>query len=727
VKGRKKGSTSTAVSRRVDELRRVIREADRAYYMDANPTMADAEYDALLRELIEIEEAHPELRTDDSPTQRVGGEPIEGFEAEAHAQPMLSIDNTYNLGDLNEWAARMARALGMGGSQHEDGGSRLFGEGEGAGDSASGADGIEFHADPKIDGVAISLRYEEGVLVQALTRGDGVRGDNIINNARSIRSIPLRLGGGAGGARVPKVLEVRGEVYMLNRVFEKINDERAKAGEALFANPRNMTTGTLKSLDPKVTAQRRLQFTAHGKGEVIWGDAFSKIKGGKAPRSHSEFLRVIKDFGIPVPLHGVEARGIVPIAKFIEKFDLRRREIDFNTDGVVVRINDFELQERVGRTSKSPRWCIAYKYPAEQATTKLIRVDWQVGKGGTLTPRATLEPVFVAGTTVQHATLHNIEEIYRKDIRIGDTVFVEKAGEIIPQVVKPIVEKRPRRSKPIAPPEACPECGSPVEKDGPKIYCLNPECPGQIAEKLKWFVGRHQMDIDGLGEKTIDLIRATKGMEEEIPLDHFADIFRLEDYREQLIALEGLGQKKVESMIAGIERAKGLGLRRVLAGLGIRHIGATAAKALAQHFADAEGLLGASVEEIAELRDFGPVVSQSLYDYLHSDAGRATFARLREVGVDLSSREYRPGVDDDAEADNSPLRGKTIVLTGTLARYKREKLKEILEEVGATVTGSVSAKTDLVIAGEKAGSKLAKAEKLGIEVWDEARLVDEIE
>lgn len=724
MKGRTRGSNSTAAARRAAELRRVIREANRAYYVDANPTMADAEYDALVRELVEIEEAHPELRTDDSPTQRVGGEPIEGFETIAHAQPMLSIDNTYNLEDLNEWAARMARALRAAEAGEKKGEGDFFGDGDGAGHWASGAEGIEFHADPKIDGVAISLRYEEGVLVQALTRGDGVRGDDIINNARSIRSVPLWL---EGGERVPGVLEVRGEVYMLNSIFSEINARRAEAAEALFANPRNMTTGTLKSLDPKVTADRRLQFTAHGKGEIIWGDAFLEKHGGKEPRSHSEFLKVIKGLGIPVSRHGMEARGMAPIAKFIEKFDATRREIDFNTDGVVVRINDFELQERVGWTSKSPRWCIAYKYPAEQATTKLIRVDWPVGKGGTLTPRATLEPVLVAGTTVQHATLHNVEEIHRKDIRIGDTVFVEKAGEIIPQVIKPVLEKRPRGSKPIVAPEVCPECGSPVEKDGPKIYCLNPECPGQIAEKLKWFVGRRQMDIDGLGEKTIDLIRATRATEREIPLDHFADIFRLKDYRDQLIALEGLGKKKVKSMIAGIEQAKRLGLRRVLAGLGIRHIGATAAKTLARHFADAKGLLSASVEEIAALPDFGPIVSQSLYDYLHSETGQGTFARLRKAGVDLTSREYRPGGEEGTggndENEASAFRGKTVVLTGTLERYKREELKEILEKLGATVTGSVSAKTDLVIAGEKAGSKLAKAEKLGIEVWDEARLV----
>ncbi len=658
---------------RVEELRRLIREADRAYYVDADPTMADAEYDALLRELGELEERYPALQSEESPTQRVSGEPIEGFETVEHAVPMLSISNTYNEAEVREWGRRVETLL----------------EGESA----------EFAVDPKLDGVAISLRYERGRLVSAVTRGDGTKGDNILSNVRRIRSVPLEL----MTDDPPEVCEVRGEVVMSTKVFEAINAQRLESGEALFANPRNMTAGTLKSLDPKVTASRKLLFFTHGRGEY---------RGGTEAERYSEFLRLARSWGLPTS-EVVVCPDIDAVVAFIQEFATRRATLPCWTDGVVVKVDSFAQQQRLGFTSRSPRWCMAYKYPAEQATTKIMRIDWQVGKGGTLTPRATLEPVFVSGTTVQHATLHNIEEIHRRDIRIGDTVFIEKAGEIIPQVVKVVEAKRPKPAPPkVEPPTSCPVCGGVVEREGPKLYCINVECPGQIAEKLKWFVGRDQMDIDGLGEKTIDQFR-----EAGIPLRHFADIFTLGAHREAVLQLEGMGERKVARMLEGIEEAKSRGLRRVLAGLGIRHVGTSTAKVLAEHYPDAEALLKASREELEALPDFGPVTAQTVCDWLRSKEGRHVFEQLKEVGVDLTSREYRePGV---AAAGDSEFLGKTVVLTGTLERFTRPELTEILEGLGAKVTGSVSKKTDLVIAGEEAGSKLEKARSLGIAVWEE--------
>ncbi len=704
-------------AKRIAILRSQIEQADRAYYVDFQPTLADVEYDALMRELIFLESECPDLATADSPTQRVGGEPIDGFESLPHAQPMLSIANSYSMDDIESWVDQMRRAIGS--DPDED--TALF-------DSASSST-IEFAVEPKIDGVAISLRYENGSLVQALTRGDGTKGDNVLNNARRVRSIPLTLD--ASSKPWPKVLEVRGELVLLNSVFDAINEKRAKDGEPLFANPRNMTAGTLKSLDPTTTADRRLHFTAHGKGEVIWGNTFGDAND--EPATHVEFTETINALGLPTSRHLTLCHSVDAIATFISTFDKERHDLDFGTDGVVIRINRLDLQEQVGFTSKSPRWCIAYKFPAEQATTILKHVEWMVGKGGTLTPRATLEPVLIAGTTVQHATLHNIDEITRKDIRVGDTVFVEKAGEIIPQVVKPVVEKRKTNTAPIKPPTHCPECESAVEKDGPKLYCMNPECPGQIAEKLKWFVARGQMDIDGLGEKTIDLIRDTKSTDTPIPLEHFADIFGLAEYREQLIALNGYGQRKFEQLTTSLDDARNLGLRRVLAGIGIRHIGSTGSRTLAMHFCDADALRAASQDELEALPDFGPIVAKGLHDFLQSSAGIETFARLADAGVNLTSREYadpRADVDSSDEGKThsaSVFQGKTIVLTGSLEHYKRDELKDILEQLGAKVAGSVSKKTDLVIAGARAGSKLAKAESLGVEIWDEARAQKELQ
>ncbi|HVP72642.1 MAG TPA: NAD-dependent DNA ligase LigA, partial [Phycisphaerales bacterium] len=566
--------------------------------------------------------------------------------------------------------------------------------------------------DPKIDGIAINLRYEEGRLVSAVTRGDGEKGDDVTSQVRTIRAIPLKLVGAAKS--MPDVLEVRGEIYMPNAEFERVNKEREAAGEPVFANARNSTAGTLKNLDPRVAAARKLNFTAHGRGEVAGGNL-------EDLDSFWEFCAAINVLGIPTNPLSSRCDSIEDVIARIETFQAKRSTLPYGVDGMVIRVDSFTQQRKLGATSKAPRWAIAYKYPAEQGVTVLEKVDWQVGKNGTLTPRATMKPVFLAGTTVKHATLHNIEEIHRKDIRIGDTVIIEKAGEIIPQVVSVVLDKRPKgaASKPMEPPKKCPACGGVVEQEGPKLFCTNPECPAQFRERLKWFVGRGQMDIDGMGEKLVDQL-VDAGL-----VKHFADVFTLK--REQLLELERMGEKSADNLLAAMEEARGRGLARVLAGLGIQHIGVTAAKTIASHFPDADALLRASADELMELPDFGEVTAPVLHAYLQSEQGRETFHRLEKAGVDLSSKGFRAGPSPQAAAASSGndalFAGKTIVLTGTLANFKREDLTEQLEALGAKVTGSVSKKTDLVIAGEEAGSKLDKARKLGVAVWDEARLM----
>lgn len=724
---------------RIAHLRALLHRANAAYYRDADPIMPDSEFDALLRELADLEARHPDLDDPNSPTRRVGGEPIEGFQTRRHALPMLSIDNTYSEDDLAEWHARVLRGLvARAGQPHG-----LFGAEEDAGPA--------FVCDPKIDGVAISLRYERGRLVQALTRGNGEEGDEVSHAVRTIRSLPLDLTI-SGDADLPEVLEVRGEVFIPNSVFARINEQREAEGDEPFMNPRNTCAGTLKQLDPKVAAERDLGFVAHGRGEISDPDFAG---------SHWAFLQRLAALGIPTSPHAVRANTLEDIVGAVRAFDVARRGLDVMTDGMVVRVDDFAQQQRLGVTSKSPRWVIAYKYPAERQRTRVETVDWQVGKTGKITPRAVMEPVLIAGTTVRHATLHNFGRLrdlptetegQRTDLRHGDTVIVEKAGEIIPQVVQVVLGERARGARRIAAPDACPVCNGPVEIEPEEAVhepaletarrCINPECPAQVREKLVWFAGRKQMDIDGLGEQTIDQIRGTG----EIPLEHFADIFRLHEHRDRLLALERMGEKKVENLLAGIEAAKGRGMARVLAGMGIRHVGATTARQLARVFPSIDALLEAELwalmpmavnrmsqgrrQELTGSSDpiepayetgLGADTAPVVHGYLHSESARRTFRDLAAAGVDLTSHDY---VDPAREPSaDSPFAGKTIVITGTLERYDRTALTERLESMGAKVAGSVSRNTDLLIAGEKAGSKLDKARSLGVTIWDEARLL----
>lgn len=744
---------------RILELRDLLHRANHAYYALAKPIMPDVEFDRLLKELEKLEAQHPELADPNSPTVRVGGEPISGFKTIKHAAPMLSIDNTYSAAEVREWYDRVLRGLGSG-----DKADGLF-----SSPSPRHSVTSSLVCDPKVDGVALSLRYEKGSLVHAVTRGDGAKGDDVTHAARAIASIPLRLlpppleegrGGVGKPTPVPEVLEVRGEVYFPLAEFERVNKEREDAGDDLFLNPRNATAGTLKNLDPKLVAQRKIRFVAHGRGEVSEGFA----------ASHSQFLQRIKSLGVPVsPLTQV-CEGVDDVLAAIEAFDKKRHTLDYAVDGMVVRVDSFELQDRLGLTSKSPRWVIAYKYPAERKTTVLIDVHHQVGKTGKITPRAVMEPVLLAGSVVQHATLHNYGRVRATpidpdrpvgettDLRIGDTVYVEKAGEVIPYIPGVDVSKRPKGAKTVHAPEKCPECAGPVEPEYPNgnegdetkesaRRCVNPECPAQVREKLIWFAGRKQMDIEGLGEKTVDQIRSEA---QGVPLNSFADIFRLHKHRAALLALDRMGEKKVDNLLAGIETAKSRGLAKLLAGMGMRHVGDSTAKLLARQFKDLDALLEAGEEQLRPKNlpkaralelgydadpqsrpetGLGAGTAQVVWDYLHSPMAKKTFALLREVGVDLTSHDYREKGTGKTTTPHSggPFAGKTVVLTGTLENYEREDLKTILENLGAKVSGSVSAKTHLVIAGPGAGSKLDKARELGVEVWEEDRLLRELE
>ena len=658
-------------------LRKQLDAANRAYYVDADSIMSDRDYDELMQELIGLEAANPELADPTSPSRRVGGEPIEGFETVEHVLPMQSVDNTYSIEDLSAWLERIRRTLGI-----EDGDS-----------------GPALACDPKVDGVAISLRYEAGRLVRAVTRGDGRRGDDVTAQVRAIRAVPLQLTG-----TPPDVLGIRGEIFMDHSVFESLNDRRRAAGEPLYANARNVTAGTLKSLDPGVVAERRLKFTAHGLGECEGWD------GGGA---YSCYLESLRSFSVPVSNEMRLVHGLSELVETVQAFDERRSALGFGVDGMVIRVDSFAQQSTLGSTSKAPRWCVAFKYPADQGETILLDVTWQVGKGGTLTPRATMEPIQLAGTTVQHATLHNIEEIHRKDIRVGDRVVVEKAGEIIPQVVSVRLSSRPDDAAPMVPPSECPACSGDVIQEGPKLYCSNAECPAQLRERLAWFVGRDQMNIDGLGEKLVDqLVEA--GL-----VSHVADLYSLSV--ESLLPLEGLGEKSAASLVAAVDASRDRGLDRVLAAVGIRQVGRSAARTLARAYPDMDSLLSASVEELEQLPDFGSITAGLLFEALHSHQGVELVHRLREAGVRMTSDLH------GAEDAQSPIAGRTIVLTGSFESAARSALTARLESLGAIVTGSVSKKTDLVVAGAKAGSKHQKALELGIEIWDEAALLSALD
>ncbi len=658
---------------RVEQLRRDIRRHDRLYYVQAAPEIDDRRYDAMFAELERLEREHPELVTPDSPTQRVGGEPIDGFRTVEHAVAMLSIDNTYSRDELAEFDRRVREAL-----------------------AADGADRFHYLCEPKIDGVAVTLRYERGALVLAASRGDGRRGDDVTHNVRTIHAVPLRL----ATDEPPEVLEVRGEVYWPRRDFAAHNAARAERGEEPFANPRNAAAGTLKQLDPAVAAARGLSFVAHGLGEVV-GDV-----GARASDAYDRLAR----WGVPVSGHRRLCETLEEVREAIDDWLARRNEADYETDGMVVKVDELTLRDVLGQTSRYPRWCIAYKYDPQRAWTTLRAVDFQVGRLGTITPVARFDEVHLAGTRVTNASLHNFDQVERLDVRAGDTIAVEKAGEIIPQVVAVDFKKRPADARPVAPPATCPDCGEPTRRDAGGVYlrCVNPACPAQLRQRLRFFAARGQMDIDTLGPAVIDQL-VERGLVRSV-----GDLYRLRPG--DLADLERMGEKSAANLVEAIDASKGRGLSRVLAGLGIRHVGGRAAEVLAEQYPDVDALLAAPVEELVSIHEIGPAIAESLASFLASEAGRRTIEDLRAAGVEMTSDRFVGG--GSGETDR-PLAGKTVVVTGTLAGFSRAEATEAVQAAGGRVASSVSKRTDFVVAGESAGSKLAKARSLGVEVIDE--------
>ncbi len=659
------------VARRIEDLRRAIRRHDHLYYVEAEPEISDFEYDQLLAELQRLEASHPQLVTPDSPTQRVGGEPLDGLEQVEHAVPMLSLDNSYSKDELRTWYDRAARELG-----HPPSG---------------------LVAELKIDGVSISLMWVDGRFERAVTRGDGRVGDDVTANARTIRALPLQLDGVSG------LLEVRGEVYMPRRVFSELNAARREAGEPEFANPRNATAGSIRLLDPRLAASRRLG---------VWCYAVARADDQRAQR-HSEDLRRLEELGLPVSPGWARCADLDEVIARVDHWEEARTGLDFETDGVVVKLDDPAERAILGSTSRAVRWAVAYKFPPEGRTTRVLDIVVQVGRTGVLTPVAALEPVRIAGSTVSRATLHNFDEVDRLDVRVGDTVWVTKGGEVIPKVVGVVTSERDDDAPPFPTPTECPVCGTAVVRvDGEvAVRCPNPTCPAVLGSRLRHFVARGAMDVDGLGEKLLDQL-VTEGL-----VTDAASLWDLES--EQLADLPGWGGVSAANLVRELDRARGRPLDRLLFGLGIPLVGQRAARELATAFGSIESLAAADEEALVEVEGVGPKVAQSVRRWFADDANRTLVERLRERGVDPHH------VADGVVSDERPLEGRTVVITGALSRPRSEVARR-LEALGAKVTGSVSTRTDLLLAGDEAGSKLDRARELGVEIIDEAALDDRL-
>jgi DNA ligase (NAD+) len=662
--------TRGEAARRIDVLREEIRRHDRLYYALAEPEISDEEYDRLYSELQGLEAEHPELVTGDSPTQRVGGAPSQEFPTFTHRVPMLSLDNTYSEEELREFEARIFRLIG----QRE----------------------LSYVAELKIDGLSMALHYEGGRLVRGVTRGDGVRGDDVTPNLKAVKAVPLTL----GGPEVPERLEVRGEVYLPRSRFDAINREREEREEELYANPRNVAAGTMKNLDPRVVA---------GRGLEIYVYSIADLAGPARPRGQWEALERLRSWGLRTNPTSRPCQGLDEVLAYCEEWRDKRDTLEYQIDGVVVKVDSFALQKELGFTSRFPRWAIAYKYPARQAATVVRDIRAQVGRTGKLTPVALLEPVGLAGSTVSRATLHNEEEVARKDVRVGDTVLIEKGGEVIPKVVQVVEAKRPAGTEPWKPPERCPVCGAELVKPEGEVdrRCPAASCPAQIEERLKHFARRDAMDIEGLGEVLVRQL-----MEKGLVRD-FADIYHLAERRDEVLALERMADKSADNLLAGIEASKSRELRRLLFGLGIRFVGERGALLLARHFRSLAALQAASVEEIDALYEIGPAVAQSVHDWFAEEANQRLLERLRQAGV--STEEA--GTAGPAAV---PFQGKQFVLTGALPGMSRDEAKGAIEARGGRVTSAVSKKTAYVVVGQDPGSKYEKAQELGIPCLDEA-------
>lgn len=663
---------SQTAARKIESLRRQIERHDHLYYVSGEPEISDREYDALLRELRELEDQNPELRDPDSPTQRVAHGLLPGFKTIRHSAPMLSLDNTYSLEELEEFDARVRRLLEK--------------------------DEIEYAMEPKVDGVAVALRYVEGRFTTGLTRGNGDEGDDITANLRTLRSIPLRL----KTKDAPRELEVRGEVFMETQPFAKMNERRVAAGLNAFMNPRNATTGSLKMFDTSEVARRPLRIFL-----------FSVVRAERhGLKTQTEALEWMGGLGLRVNPDNGRARGIGELRKLAERWETRREKLPYGTDGLVVKVNSFREQDALGFTAKSPRWGIAYKFGAHEAETTLLAIELQVGRTGVVTPVAHLEPVTLLGTVVSRATLHNQDEIERKDFRVGDRVMVDKGGDVIPKVVR-VVPSSGRRGPKYVMPSKCPVCGTPLVRDPEEaaVRCENPVCPAQVRSKIVHYASRGGLDIEGLGWKTVDWL-VDAGLVKDA-----ADLYRLEDRKAELVEIERLGEKSVSNLLAGIERSKEAPLDRLLHAIGIPHVGSTIATILANHFGSLDALMEADEASLLEVDMIGPEIAASVSRFFSSKSGRDFVKRLKRSGVNPEARAPRRA------AATGPLAGKIFVLTGTLEALTREDASRLIQEAGGKVTSTVSSKTSAVIAGVDPGSKLEKARSLGVEVWEESRLL----
>ncbi|MFL6556460.1 MAG: NAD-dependent DNA ligase LigA [Bacillus sp. (in: firmicutes)] len=663
-----------SADKRITEVRDLLNHYGYEYYVLDKPSVSDAEYDQLMQELLDLEEKYPQLKTADSPSQRVGGAVLDLFEKVEHRTPMLSLGNAFNEQDLRDFDRRIRQVVG---------------------------DDFSYVCELKIDGLAVSLRYEDGLFIQGATRGDGTIGEDITANIKTIKSVPLRL-------REDVAMEVRGEAYMPKRSFEALNQAREERGEELFANPRNAAAGSLRQLDPKIAASRRLDVFLYGIGNISENSGID---------SHSEGLDYLDRLGFKTNRERRSCSAIDEVIEYVNSWVEKRPDLPYEIDGIVIKVDSYAHQEVLGTTAKSPRWAIAYKFPAEEVVTTLLEIELSVGRTGVITPTAILEPVKVAGTTVQRASLHNEDLIREKDIKLGDKVVVKKAGDIIPEVVNVLADLRTGEEVEFHMPTHCPECESElVRLEGEvALRCINPKCPAQLREGLIHFVSRVAMNIEGLGEKVISQLFAEKLIAD------VADIYKLT--REQLLALERMGEKSATNLIKAIEISKENSLEKLLFGLGIRHVGAKAAKTLAQQFGSMDKLEHASKDDLLAINEIGDKMAESIVAYFEKEEAVELINELVAAGVNMEYKGPRPVVA--AESD-SIFAGKTVVLTGKMERLSRNEAKDQIEALGGNVAGSVSKKTHLVIAGEDAGSKLTKAQELGIEVWDEERLLAEL-
>lgn len=668
-------SVPASTRKRIDSLREQIRHHNYLYHALDQPDVPDAEYDRLVRELQELETQYPQLVTPDSPTQRVGAEPMKGFGTVGHQVPMLSLDNAFSEEELREFHRRVTTRLGL----------DLDFE-------------LSYSAEPKLDGAAVSLLYERGQLVRGATRGDGTRGEDITHNIRTIKGVPLKL----VGKGFPTSLEVRGEVFMPRAGFAAFNEQAAKKGEKTFVNPRNAAAGSLRQLDPRLTAERPLDIYIYSVGQA---------EGGKLPDRHSAILDQLTQWGMKICPERRVVIGLDGCMAYYKDIGERRDKLAYDIDGVVYKVDELDLQQKLGFVSRAPRWAIAHKFPAQEEMTVVRDVEFQVGRTGAVTPVARLEPVFVGGVTVSNATLHNMDELHRKDVRVGDTVIVRRAGDVIPEVVKVIPDKRPKRTKVVRAPQKCPVCGSAVarEDDEAVARCTGGLfCAAQRAESLKHFVSRRALDIDGLGSKLIEQLVAIDRIKTP------ADLFGLS--KEELVGMERMGEKSALNLLASIEKSKNTTLSRFLYALGIREVGEATAGALAAHYGNLKGVRGADEEELQGVPDVGPVVASRIRAFFAEKHNQEVIERLIESGLTWADS------DPVRQAAEGPLSGKTFVLTGTLSKMTRDEAKRKIQASGGKVTGSVSKKTDFVVFGDNAGSKLTKAQNLGIDTINEVEL-----